>query len=467
MEALYLTHSPRSRVAIHPLNSQMYSDLGYLQNSSLQVNLDDLQSKIAQATGTPVYLKLDHLRRFLSPKDRIKGKNVITIHTLIQHASDMIKELKILFPAEQHFHQCQYLTCRILIFVQKSDLQGTAQTINKINSQLEYSTTERSTMINFLKPADYILKIPSTNQETSIRAILTTLSLPIPTDINLDPVPPPKLLLRSAEPNRNKHQPPNSITLNFHKNNQNKVNALIENLQLAVTQTYDDPLLFPIMLMDGHSHVDNPISLVHFYSRQLPQEPTNPTITNDSMRRKSAIRSPDKKKQRSHPPSYNTAITTTDDDSNDYYSIVPNILFNTPTLHSNQYPSKPPTQSVQPLPLPPAASQTSSTISSQSSEISDLMALFKELKPMLPMMKQLITTQNIMQDKQNDLLIQQHIQDQQIQSIVASQHFPLDDMELHDLDITMSPANNSSASSKRDRDAPPPSSQYSEDAEND
>ena len=62
METLYLTHSPRSKVALHPLNSQLYSDLGYLQNSSLQVNLDDLQSKIAQATGTPVYLKLDHLR---------------------------------------------------------------------------------------------------------------------------------------------------------------------------------------------------------------------------------------------------------------------------------------------------------------------------------------------------------------------------------------------------------------------
>ena len=380
----------------------------------------------------------------------------------------MIEELKILFPEEQQFHQCQYLTCRILVFVQKSDLQGTAHTLRKISSQLEYSTMERSAMINFLKPADYLLTIPSTCQETSIRAILTTLSLPVPTDILIDPAPPPKLLLRSAEPNQNKHQPPHSITLNFHKNNQNKVNALIENLQLAVTQTYNDPLLFPLMMMDGHSHADNPISLVHFYSRQLPPEPTDPNAsTNDSSRRKSALRSPDKKKPRLNPSHNTMAATINNDDSNNYYSIVPNILFGTPPTSSDPHPPEPPGQPVHNLPSPPAASLTSSTLSSRSSEISDLMALFQELRPMLPMMKKLITNQTAMQDQQTEIIVQQQIQDQQIQSLVASQHFPPTEMEFHDLDISMTPANDSFASSKRERDAPPPSSQYSEDAEND
>ena len=91
---------------------------------------------------------------------------------------------------------------------------------------------------------------------------------------------------------------------------------------------------------------------------------------------------------------------------------------------------------------------------------------------MLPILKEIISNQTTLKAQQTEILIQQQVQEHQIQSLAATNHYPSDDMDFHndintkDLDMTMSPTNTSSASSKHKRDAPS-SSQYSEDAEND
>jgi len=329
LERHYLTTgSPRSKFSLHPLNSQTYSTIGYLHYSSLQINIYDLQAKINEATNITTYLKHDNIQRFLSPQDKQKGKNnIITVSVLPADSAQMIDELNVLYPLEtENILQCHYLTCRKMVFLTRDDLLhkdhgfDSATLHRAIQTQIKYSNDEQSAIINFLLPVDTIITIPSTSQTTSIRAILVTLYLPIPPDIIVDPLPTPRTIFRSAEPNRNKNQPSHSITVTFNKEDFKNATAIINNLQIAVEQTYHDLDLFQCMLLQADQpYPYQPYSLLQLYKEFIPRTDNADTTSETSRpthkfantmnniqatlpqraRAKSPTRSPDKKKSRS------------------------------------------------------------------------------------------------------------------------------------------------------------------------
>jgi len=242
--------NPRSKVYLHPLNTQQHITAGYLHYSSTQLNLQELQTKIALVTSIPVYLKYNSLQRFLNPeiyrnqstRQRPNQKkaadpipnNIITIDVIMTDLNLIISELRILYPPTINRPQSLYLTCRIMVFLTKDDLQHfeAPLLINTVKQQTEYSKQERGTPINFLRHLDESITIPSTNQTTSVRAILTSISLPIPIGIIIEPPPAPSITFRSADP----HRPsasitnPNAITVTFHTDNYARAQAIISNL---------------------------------------------------------------------------------------------------------------------------------------------------------------------------------------------------------------------------------------------
>jgi len=329
----FVTYHPKSKVVLHPLNSQKKESIGYLQYSSSNINLQDLQYHITTHTGIPVLAQFDNLVHFLDPTippNKSKRHDIVTLYVLPKDTPTMIDKLSDTFPIDSNYHQSEYITGRKMLFISRQTILNTEIDALREHTQeqIENATNETCKVTNIFFPLNTQIFVPDQETDTDLRTILATLSLPVlPGQPHTGTVK-PKALFRSAEPNRDRNQPETSIVLTFQADDRLKVSALLQNLDLAIKQIYGEEhytdILDQILIRGAKNYRRNPTSLHKFYQPANitpPSAPnhlyvppptgaqlstnntnvTNDTTTSASTRPLSPPPSPDKKKARGQP----------------------------------------------------------------------------------------------------------------------------------------------------------------------